>query len=326
MFKHIWHPEWYQGRNKKDRYFEGWYFKLVDAQETYGLALIPGISLNKKDAHAFIQIFLIDNSKDEPTLKMHYIRYGVDQFEYAPNRFEIKIADNVFTSQKVSLMIDTPDIKLSGVVTMDQITPIKQSILMPNIMGFFGYLTFMECYHGVISLSHNLHGSLHINQNKIAFDHGKGYLEKDWGKSFPRAYVWLQTNHFENSDASLMFSYADIPFLGMYFKGLISILHVDGKEYRFATYNGAKVKEEIVHADDVRYVIKKGRYLLTVEGKKDFTVDLPAPKDGVMAHSIKEGLSGTVKITLHKGKTLIFEGIGTSAGIEIMKPVTHINS
>ena len=35
----IWHPEIFQGSLRKKRYFEGWYFKLVDATETYALAV-----------------------------------------------------------------------------------------------------------------------------------------------------------------------------------------------------------------------------------------------------------------------------------------------
>ncbi|MCK7537696.1 MAG: tocopherol cyclase family protein [Marinilabiliales bacterium] len=29
------------------------------------------------------------------------------------------------------------------------------------------------------------------------FSGGRGYIEKDWGHSFPSAYVWMQSNHFQ---------------------------------------------------------------------------------------------------------------------------------
>ncbi|QII81181.1 hypothetical protein G7057_00970 [Jeotgalibaca arthritidis] len=41
---------------------------------------------------------------------------------------------------------------------------------------------------------------------------GKGYIEKDWGRSFPKNYIWIQSNHFNDNQRSLFFSYAHIPY------------------------------------------------------------------------------------------------------------------
>jgi tocopherol cyclase len=76
---------------------------------------------------------------------------------------------------------------------------------------------------------------------------------------------------------------------------------------------------EDIGDDHVHYKIKKGRYTLVVYATKDMSVDLPSPKDGVMNQTIKEGLSGVVEVKLYDKKALIYQGKGTSAGIEIMK-------
>lgn len=52
-------PEIYQGFNQTQAYFEGWYFKLVSPDQKISIALIPGISLAKKDPHAFVQVFVV---------------------------------------------------------------------------------------------------------------------------------------------------------------------------------------------------------------------------------------------------------------------------
>ena len=212
-------------------------------------------------------------------------------------------------------------IYIYGVVEIQQITPIKKSILAPNIMGPFGYLNFMECYHGIVSMHHMLLGALNINQDKINFTEGKGYIEKDWGKSFPRAYVWLQSNHFKNEQTSLMFSFADIPFLGFYFKGLIANLYLNGKEYRFATYNFTKVVKEDIRGLSVHYQLKKGKYMLDIKATSKTQIDLASPKNGEMIERIKEGLSGQIEIMLYRNKQLIYEDVGHHAGIEIMKKI-----
>lgn len=315
--KHIFRPELFQGYRKKDHYFEGWYFKLVSKDEKYSIAFIPGVSINKKDPHLFIQVFFIKNNL-KPTLNTFYIRYPYQKNFYHKDQFEVKIGQSLFSNDKVK--IDIKDqIHIEGEISIINKTPIKKSLITPNIMGFFGYFGFMECYHGVISMNHHLMGNLLIDGIQYSFDHGKGYIEKDWGKSFPRAYVWVQSNHFKEENVSLMFSYADIPFLGFYFKGLISILHIHGMEYRFATYNFTKVKHEEISPNRVFYTLKKRNLTLQMTAFKKESVDLISPKNGMMNQTIKEGLSGEVEVKLYKRKMLIYEGKGSSAGIEIMK-------
>jgi tocopherol cyclase len=257
-FKKLIHPEFFQGNKKKDRYFEGWYYKLVSEDESYTLAFIPGVSINKKDPHAFVQVFISKTEKSETKLSTFYIRYLMTDFSYGHDDFWVRIGKNYFSKDKISIDIQNDQVKIFGILSIEGSKPIKKTLLMPNIMGPFGYLSFMECYHGIVSMTHQLDGIFKISDQIVSFHEGKGYIEKDWGKSFPRAYVWLQSNHFKDQKTSFMFSYADIPFLGFYFKGLIANLLYQGKEYRFATYNFAKIKKETIGHQDVFYEIKKG--------------------------------------------------------------------
>lgn len=318
-FKKLFHPELFQGEKKKNQYFEGWYYKMVGVDELYTLALIPGISVNKEDSHAFIQIFISKHEANGVSLETHYVRYELKDFSYGKKSFWVKIGDNYFSKEKVNLSIKDDDISISGSVDFSELVPIKKNIWMPSIMGIFGYFNFMECYHGVISMSHKLSGSLNINNKLTTFTAGKGYIEKDWGRSFPRAYVWLQSNHFKNPTTSFLFSYADIPFLGFYFKGLIVNLIYQGKEYRFATYNGAKIKLEQIEPTKVKYIIKKGRLRLEVTAYSEASIELFSPNKGEMIDQIKEGVSGFIEIKLYKNKELIYSDEGKHAGIEIMK-------
>ena len=50
-------PEQFQGWGKKKNYFEGWYFKLISADEKNAFAFIPGIAMDAAgNQHAFIQV------------------------------------------------------------------------------------------------------------------------------------------------------------------------------------------------------------------------------------------------------------------------------
>lgn len=315
----IFNPEIYQGTNQTNRYFEGWYFKLVSKDQKYNLAFIPGIALNEEDRHSFIHVFITTNDNGALNLKSYYLRFSASSFKYSTKKFEVSIGDNFFSAHSVSLKIDQDDLKIDGQILLSKLNPIKKTLLSPSIMGIFAYVPKMECYHGVISMSHEIKGTININNQPVELTGGKGYLEKDWGRSFPRGYVWVQSNHFQNENASFMFSYADIPFLGFYFKGLIANLQVNNKEYRFATYNFAKVVEETISKDKVRYVLKRFGLRLEIEASIKQSRDLPAPKDGKMNQTIKEGLMGEVHLRLFEHDKLIYEDHGFSSGVEIMK-------
>jgi len=311
-------PEIYQGFNRTQAYFEGWYFKLVSADQQTSLALIPGISLAKKDPHAFVQVFLVRHG-DKPSLKTDYVRFPIDQFIADRKQFHVSVGMNQFSFTHLHLDIRQANLTVLGDLQIENITPINKGFLNPSIMGPFAYLPNMECSHGVLSLQHFFKGKLTIDGQVIDFTGGKGYLEKDWGTSFPSHYVWIQGNHFAEPNTSLFFSYANIPYLGLRFQGLISHLYLDGKHYRFATYNGGKVISEILSDRQAEYVIKKGPYRLKLIGRIDDVVSLPSPKLGKMDHTIKEGLSGHVSVWLMKGKTVLYQGETNLAGIEIMK-------
>jgi hypothetical protein len=108
-------------------------------------------------------------------------------------------------------------------------------------MGWYAWVPFMECYHGIVSLDHEIQGALQVDGQRVDFSGGRGYIEKDWGPSFPSAWIWLQTNHFGVPGTSLTASIAVIPWMRSSFSGfIVGFLH-GGRLYRLATYTGAKV-------------------------------------------------------------------------------------
>jgi len=315
MFRKIKNPILFQGSLRNKNYFEGWYYKMVSSDGSCSVALIPGISLTKQHSHAFIQVFITNANAD---LKTIYVEFDKNNFNVNDSPFELCIQQNIFTEHGIDVLIENQDLHIQGKLKFSGNTNIETTWLSPSIMGFFSFFTFMECYHGVVSMSHKLEGSLNIDGKDVNFSGGKGYIEKDWGKSFPREYVWMQSNHFKNSGTSFMFSEAIIPFKAFYFNGLIVSLIIDRQEYRFATYNGSKVSAKEIKNNSVCYEIKKGKLKLIIEAVNEKTISLSSPKNGAMIQSIKEGLSGVIKLQLFENKNLIYQDTGTHAGLEIM--------
>jgi len=297
-------PEILQKRFYNKAYFEGWYYKQVTADGKHAISFIPGVSFEKTGAKSFIQCIHLNQNSE---LKSYMIDYPIEAFSSEEKPFSVMIDSNQFSLERIALDIKSPGFNVIGLVKLLHLTPINTSLFNPNIMGFFSYIPFMECNHGLISMSHKLDGSLEVNGEVIDFTGGRGYIEKDWGRSFPKSYIWIQSNHFEDPTTGLFCTVATIPFLGFSFNGYICNLIHQGVEYRFATYNKSKLIL-FEHTNTTLHLqLKNKQYSLEIKGEVTSSQNLLAPKMGALNKTIKEGLSGKVQILLKdvKGHTIL---------------------
>ena len=84
-----------------------------------------------------------------------------------------------------------------------------------------------------------------------------------------------------------MLSVADIPLAGIHFTGIIGIVLWQGREYRFATYLGARV------------VQKENKILLIRQGNMELEARLLEQK----AHPLQAPVNGAMKRTIHENIT-----------------------
>lgn len=320
ILKHKKNPLLFQGNKKNKKYFEGWYFKQVSFDLKNIVSIIPGISKGCGDPHAFIQIIISNEHNGKTLLKTYYHKFEINDFKYTDEPFCLTIGKNSFSNNGIEFNLTNEKYSIQGSIRFSEFTEINRRMFSPSAMGYFSYVPFMECYHDIISMNHHLKGILKVNNEIYDFMDGKGYIEKDWGTSFPKEYIWLQSNNFENTDTSIMFSLAHIPFLGTAFQGFICNLIFDGQEYRFATYNNSKVVRVRYSDNLLELIVVKGEYELKIIAKicKDLG-ELKAPSNGDMDNIIKEGLSGSVNIRLSKKSEILFEGKGNPCAIEIIR-------
>ncbi len=263
-------------------YFKGWYFKCSTKDKT--IAFIPAYhynSNNKKSAS--LQIITDDKVFNIPFEKL----------EYQENPLYVKIGNCVFSHEGIILDFKGDGFKLEGELCFEQLTPIRY-----DIMGPFKFIPFMQCRHSVYSMSHKINGEIKVNDQLYNFENSTGYIEGDCGRSFPKKYIWTQCC-FDNN--SLMLSVADIPFLGIHFTGIIGVILLDGKEYRIATYLGARIKQ----VDKKTVTVKQGNFKFTAKLLNKNAHPLAAPTNGDMCRTIHESASCQAYYRFsHKGKVL----------------------
>ena len=302
-------PAIFQGTLGKRHYFEGWYFKQVD-QNGSKLAAIPGVSLAGEDSHAFIQVF---NGR---TGRSHYFSYPVEEFKPGKEPFTVVIGGNRFSYEGLELDIED---MIIGSLSYSCITQYEYPWRERGVMGWYGYVPFMETYHGLLSLDHRVSGSIQIGEEVLVFEDGDGYIEKDWGVSFPSSWIWMQSNSFNEKGASLMLSTAVIPWLGSSFIGHIAVIRFGGKTYNLSTYRGGKITRLEKKARNVKMEVQSRKHILVIDALQGESVPLKSPKKGLMIDRTIESLDSRLKINLldRNGFTL-FSGVGINAGLEIM--------
>lgn len=299
----------------RKRYFEGWYYKQVAPDERTAISLIPGLSVREGKTSPFIQAILAERTGDVWRQTTDWLDYAQIRAQDEP--FFIQLGGNCFRREGFAVEYRGERLQVTGELGFRDTVALPGSGWAPTIMGPFSYLPGMECIHSVISLSHTLTGSLTINGRPVDFTLGKGYVEKDWGSSFPKRYVWLQSNHFAR-EGSLFFSWAEIPVLGARFKGYIAHLFYQGEHHRFATYTrgGCRLK---ARGHGVEIVLTNGDSKLEITAEQSAGAELIAPHRGEMVHTIKEGLFGQLSFCLTRsGPRQVLRDRTEAAGVELV--------
>lgn len=304
----LWQPDMFHGWGETRNYFEGWYFKFVSSDEKTAMAVIPGISMDPSgERHAFIQV--LDGMRN----KAYYHRFSASEFKPDSKKFSLQLGTNSFSREKIKL--DLPDLK--GEIQLENTTPWPKMLGAPGIMGWYSFVPFMECYHGVVSLHHTLKGSLTFQDRNILLDNGVGYAEKDWGQSFPSSWIWMQSSHFDSEEPMcLMISVARIPWLRGHFVGFIGGLLYKGALHRFATYTGAKLAVKLI-GNTVHLNIGTPKTRLEIIGTPGPGAALVSPISGEMTGKVNESLQGILELKFYQDNKLVYTGTGRNAGLEL---------
>jgi hypothetical protein len=315
------HPDAFQGDLKNKNYFEGWYNKLVSGDERAILSFIPTIALNKKygSSHCAIQFF------DGILGRAEYFKYKLKDFENLSDlRYKIRIGKSIFSERGMNININRNGFRIRGFLKYADLVPWKKKFFQPGVMGILSYFPLMETYHGIVSMNHTVNGNIRINGKSITFNNGKGYIEKDWGRSFPSSWIWMHSNHFLAPNLSFTFSIAKIPFLNLKLNGFLCIIWYQNMFFKFTTYTGAKIKKLEVTPTRVKFIIQDRQHILIIKAFKGPSVDLKAPRLGIMESHCIESMTSKIEIKLLKRnrKTnkyeMLIDDLGRNAGLEIM--------
>lgn len=287
----IFHPVWRQTTNRETG-FEGWYYRLVSADRRHSLAFIPGIRKGE-NKEAFLQILMQGWESGV------WVSYPYTAFQTKDRPFEVRVGENRFSLDRISVHLEDSH-QISGEIRIKNQKRYPVRLGAPGIMGWYRYVPKMECYHAVVITDAELEGSFMIHGREIDFNGGRLYVEKDWGVSFPSAWVWVQSNQFKQTETSFMLSVAEIPWRGSSFTGFLVFFQTPDKLYRFTTYTGAKITHWEEDEKWIQLTLEDRNYRLAVKIHRAKGAVLKAPKIGEMNRMIKETVNGKVDLWLER--------------------------
>ena len=265
-------------------YFFGRYFKCCSKDGA--VAFIPAFHSTGGVTTASVQLITDDGAWNIP--------FDITEYRELGDSFGVAVGENAFRRGGMTLDLRGDCVNAKGEIGFGAFTP-----LGGDIMGPFRFVPFLECRHSVYSARHALSGSLEINGKVFDMTDGAGYIEGDRGSSFPRVYAWTQALF---PGGSLMLSVAEIPYGPMRFTGVIGFVLIDGREYRIATYRGAKA----LRIEDGRIEIKQGKLTFCAALLEKRAYPLRAPTSGAMVRTIRESASCRAAYTLiYDGKTVL---------------------
>lgn len=263
--------------------FYGWYLKCQSDTQT--LAVIPAVHRTGRKGTCSIQM-ITDNGA-------WTVEFPGDVFRRQGKN--ISIGKNRFGEDGIELAVHTSELTAAGKMDFGPLSPLKY-----DIMGPFALVPSMECRHSVWSMRHSVSGRMRINGREYTFNDDWGYWEGDRGRSFPKKYLWTQCLFPEGS---LMLSVANIPIISFHFTGIIGVVLWQGKEYRLATYLGARV----VKIQNKRVRIVQGELELEACLLKSSACPLKAPTKGDMVRTIHESAACRAFYRFQKAGRTLFE-------------------
>ncbi|MGL5041704.1 MAG: tocopherol cyclase family protein [Culicoidibacterales bacterium] len=309
----------FHGGNKTRHFFEGWYLKMTNREQTETFALIPGIFYGEKASqnHCFLQV--LHGSQ----VSYEYLSFPAATFSASSKDFDVQILENHFSKMLVDVNVKlSSNEKFSAKIKIAEQSYWPSTIVNPGSMGFFNYLPLMECYMQTVMMNGVIHGEITIGAKSINMDGGSIYIEKNWGRSFPKAWIWIQANQFLGKQkVSLSCSVGKVPLLGRVIDGFLIGLAIDEAFYTFRTNSLAKVALDLSFEIPIITVSNRTHQLIieACAPKNSFMLCKGPVQSGEMMPFVEETLQGKVAIRLTNKQSgrVIYEGYSPQTGIEL---------
>lgn len=262
----------YQWSGDRGDWYEWWYYKVVVPGTNQAFFFVYGI-VNPWDANS-------ERPSSGSYVSMGHFgerevwkqQYPIVEFQAQRSDASVKVGPNMANASHIQ-----------GAITNEQGETVSWDLNVEkewafNAMGWTtGLRGISNIYWYPAQASARMTGTITYKGQHIQIENAPAYQDRNWGRSLPDWWVWIVSNHFENSPGSTLAVGGGRPhFLERYsIKDGITIgLHHAGKEYVFRSPDG----------DSIRTQIKFGQWEVQAVNKRNqkIVISAYAPREKFM--------------------------------------------
>ncbi|MCM2268020.1 MAG: tocopherol cyclase family protein [Elusimicrobiales bacterium] len=305
----------WDGRSKDD-WYEWWYYKVV----------VPGT------ARAFYFCYGVVNPWDRDQTaapsrayvsagnfeagQTHELTFPVKSFHAKAFATYVEIGGNLATDKalKGRLPLSGGE-EFSWDLTLEKdwaFNAMGWTMYPPGISNIFWFPAQASAY---------MSGAITYRGETFTLSRAPAYQDRNWGKSFPKWWAWLVSNHFKGSPGTVLAAGGGLPKVlgGIDFPNAMGIgLRHKGREYAFRPGSG----------DLIRLDVNFGKWKVLAANREGQRIEITAfaPREkflllkfmapqGIEFHDY-EALKGTIKVKLYDGGKLVADLETQEGGIE----------
>lgn len=296
-------PTILRGNFNRNKYFEGWFQKIFSAKHQASFVVIYGYATrNSNDTFGFIQMHI----PDEKPLLLHFPK---EEVFCDPGQHLVRMGNNILTTERISVNTDEVEVDLS----LDKNEPLRS---FKNSMGYSYVIPNLPCYHSVLNKSHIVSGEINSKSSRFSLDNEIGYLEKNWGTSFPENYVWLHAVDPENMEVDLLFSQAEINWMGKKFIRHVGYFRFDGKQIDLRELRDCSISISKLNSHDQHIRISSKAIEMKMEITLAQNIVFKGPHNGTLSRDILHHTDVRVAVSFKQNaQTRNFQLVGNYENI-----------
>ncbi len=300
-----------------DPFYEGWYHKVSLPEQNDAFFFIYGV-VNPKAGSAYPSEAFVYCGRAS-TLQTVYRSFPVERYAAAAGSRDVRIGErNRATALRIAGDIEDGGHRCRFDVDL------VDGVAWPETMGWLTGQPNLETSWTVGTMSARAAGVIEFDGDSVRFEDGRGYGDHNWGRIFPRQWIWLQANVFSEPGTALALSGGTVDFGGTETEAYMIGLRRQGEMTTFSTQD----------LDRITAQASPGEWRVTGEGENrriEITAScdagtlfhLLAPTEQGMRPRARESLLGRVEVTLLARDDAaapwreVFSGTAPLSGVEI---------
>lgn len=291
--------------DRKNRGFINWYFNIRNSYKERSIVFNIG--------SYFGQNYLTVRDNQEEVRRVFNI--SVQQLKIEKDGIFFK--EHKLLKNEIFLDLKEKDFTIKGEVSISGEPLIYPSKRQKSMMGPIRYIPFLKNYYELICLNAPIQGFIQLNDENIDLMQGTAYIEKQWGREYPKVWVSAQCNCFKNHPITLMMRINRIALLWEYETVFSILINYRGRIELFSNYRGGHITKLYRYKSYVHVIITQKNKLLDLKLFGEDGLELVEAKYTHGIKDIYQCSQGKIEIKIIENNHKIIEDIGYRCEVEM---------